>query len=296
MLDYSLIKRCAAAAGFDLCGIARCRKMSDEQHFLEQWLSEGKGSTLDYLARNIHKRGDTSLLVEGAKSVIVCAIATANVTAHHYTDGTPKVAAYAISEDYHTAIKRMLGRLYASLREHYPTLQGRTFCDTAPLFEKQYAADAGLGWIGRQSLLVTPQYGTCVLLGELVVTDECERYDAPLASRCGTCRRCIDACPNHAIIDHHIDTRLCISRATIEREGEPLPLHGWVFGCDECQRCCPHNQQTAHSGTLTPLFNPCDITRGEWLDMSDKEFEAQLGTTPLTRSGLERIKRNITKD
>lgn len=184
------------------------------------------------------------------------------------------------------------------LQEHYPSLNGRAFTDSAPLFEKQLAVDAGLGWIGRQSLLVTPKYGTYVLLGELVLDCHVDIYDKPMASiGCGECHRCIDACPNQAVNDNlTIDARRCISCQTIERSNDDnTPLHGWIFGCDECQMCCPYNKQAPqHTNRLfDPIFNPCEITRGEWLTMSEEIFLDRFGTTPMRRSGLQRIKDNI---
>jgi epoxyqueuosine reductase len=137
--------------------------------------------------------------------------------------------------------------------------------DSAPILEKQYAVEAGLGWIGRQSLLVTPDHGTFVLLGEIVMTAKCDDYDKPLERvGCGACRRCVEACPNGAIRERHIDTTRCISCATIERrgEGERCNLHGWIFGCDECQSVCPYNRKAPHftNPRFAPLFNPVERT------------------------------------
>ena len=170
MLDLEHIKRCAAEVGFDLCGVAKCHPMPSDGAFLQRWLEEGNGSTLAYLERNAEKRADTTLLVEGAKSVIVCAIAYKNPISEGYAPNCrTKIASYACAEDYHTTIRRMLQQLCERLRSEHPTLRGRVFTDSAPIFEKRYAVEAGLGWIGRQSLLVTPQFGTFVLLGEAVV-------------------------------------------------------------------------------------------------------------------------------
>lgn len=303
MLDLEHIKRCAAEVGFDLCGVAKCHPMPSDGAFLQRWLEEGNGSTLAYLERNAEKRADTTLLVEGAKSVIVCAIAYKNRISEGYApDCRTKIASYACAEDYHTTIRRMLQQLCERLRSEHPTLRGRVFTDSAPIFEKRYAVEAGLGWIGRQSLLVTPQFGTFVLLGEAVVCEECNGYDVPLQGvGCGECRRCIDACPNGAVLDRHIDTRRCISRLTIEREEEPTAetaeptLHGWLFGCDECQTCCPYNRRApiATAPHVAPLFDPRKMSAEDWQKMSEAEFASRFATTPLSRSSRERILRNI---
>ena len=167
------------------------------------------------------------------------------------------------------------------------------------MLEKQLAVEAGLGWIGRQSLLLTPQYGSYVLLGELVLTLPSDQYDAPFAgARCGRCRNCLDSCPTGAIVAPKvIDTNRCISCRTIEKEADSaLPdLDGWIFGCDRCQSCCPHNQKAPmhRSPHFDPLFDPLTISDREWLAMSEEEFLLRFGGTPLARSGLRRIQQNV---
>lgn len=290
MFDVGVIKRLAQDVGFDLCGVAQCRKFEQESNFLKEWLDKGFGSSLEYLKRNIECRGDATALVEGAKSVIVCAVSYKNEISDGYpADHNAKVASYACTTDYHITIKQMLFALCKKLKEIEPDLSARCFVDSAPIFEKRYAVEAGLGWIGRQSLLVTPEYGTFVLLGEIVMTAECNEYDTPYkGAGCGECRRCVEACPNNAIKERHIDTSRCISCATIEcrDEGGQCDLHGWIFGCDECQTVCPYNKKAPRlSNTkFAPLFNPVAMTRQAWATLSHEEFVERFGTTPLMRS------------
>lgn len=294
MLQNNCIKKIATDIGFDLCGVARCQHFADDGHFLEQWIEQGYGSSLAYLERNRDKRADASLLVEGAKTVIVCGVSYKNQFSMGYPkNSTHKIASYALTTDYHTTIKQMLRDLCAELKKLHPSLSGRIFTDSAPIFEKRYAVEAGLGWIGRQSLLVTPQFGTFVLLGVALLTMECDHYDSPLSSYgCGECRRCIDSCPNSAIKERHIDTRLCISRATIEHtdiHAPHTPRHGWIFGCDECQSCCPYNAKAplATNPQFQPTYNPLEI---DWQKMSEEEFSLAFAHTPLSRSTLNRLK------
>ncbi|MBQ1253561.1 MAG: tRNA epoxyqueuosine(34) reductase QueG [Alistipes sp.] len=295
------IKGLAKTVGFDLCGVARCEKLTFNNNALNSWLEKGYDSSLEYMSRNVDKRCDVRLMVEGAKTVIVCAVSYKSVVSDGYAeDDGCKIASYACNKDYHKTIKKMLKQLLKELKVKYPTLNGRVFVDSAPIFEKQYAVNAGLGWIGRQSLLITPEYGSYVLLGELVVDAYADNYDQPLQGvGCGECRRCMEACPNGAIVaPMTINTSRCISCHTIEQQPtSEIDLHGWIFGCDECQSCCPYNQKAAyHNNTLfDPIFNPRDISPTDWAAMSAKEFEARMGTTPLKRSGLERIKMNIKK-
>lgn len=304
MLESRVIKDCALRAGFDLCGIIPCRHLAENEEYFREWLAAGYGADLHYLERNLDKRFNATRLVEGAKSIIVCAVNYKSPRSLGYpTDFRTKVASYACNADYHTSIKEMLGDLYNSLKEAVPTLCARAFTDSAPLLEKQLAVDAGLGWIGRQSLLVTPQFGTFVLLGELVIDTEVDCYDTPFeGSRCGECRRCIEACPNSAILPTKcIDARRCISRLTIEKQSDnasdEIDLNGWIFGCDECQSCCPHNRTTpcATNPRFAHPFDPATLSAEDWSTMTDELFSATFGNTPLLRSGLPRIKRNIEK-
>ena len=190
--------------------------------------------------------------------------------------------------------------MLAALKAAHPALEGRAFVDTAPLCEKQLAVEAGLGWIGRQSLLVTPQYGSFVLLGELILTDEADAYDAPFEGEgCGRCRRCLESCPTGALVrSRMLDTGRCIACHTIEKEpGTEVDLHGWIFGCDACQSCCPHNLRAPlhRDPVFDPLFDPLAMDEAAWLALDEARFGELFGRTPLTRSGLRRIQRNIRR-
>ena len=195
----------------------------------------------------------------------------------------------------------MLGDLFGRLRAAEPALAGRAFVDSAPLVEKQLAVEAGLGWIGRQSLLVTPRFGSFVLLGELVLDAACDRYDEPLAGAgCGSCRRCVEACSTGAVCnDRAIDARRCISCHTIERTpAAEIALDGWIFGCDACQSRCPYNLRAPlhlHPA-FDPLFDPLSFPPERWLAMEEAEFRTSFGRTPLMRSGLRRLQANAAQN
>lgn len=300
MISQKIIIDTAKDVGFDLVGIVRAEHIQEEYNCFNKWILEGNASSLDYLNRNIEKRFDASLLVEGSRSVIVCAISYLSPYSRGYAEECrTKVASYALARDYHITIKEMLTTLAERLKEHYPTLQYRAFTDSAPLAEKSYAKRAGLGWIGRNSLLVTPTHGSMLHLGELVINEEVDTYNTPMEGvGCGKCRRCIEACPNGAILENRtIDTRRCISCRTIEREteGAAIDLDGWIFGCDACQVVCPYNQRAPlHTNTkFDPLYDPTALDSAAWLKMSKEEFKAMAGTTAMTRAGLERIQKNI---
>ncbi len=297
MISEQRIKELARSVGFDLCGVVEAEPLPEAEIRFRGWLEQGCHASLGYLERNIEKRFNPSLLVEGCRSVVVCAV---NYRSSHRPTPPPRVASYALNRDYHLTIRTMLARLLEALQEAYPdcSIRGRGFTDSAPLSEKTLAVRAGLGWIGRNSLLVTPQFGTRVHLGELLLSEPCDGYDSPFeGERCGSCRACLEACPAAAIgADRTIDARRCIACRTIERGScDAGSLHGWVFGCEECQQLCPHNRHTpeATHPLFRPMVDPATLTRDRWLAMSDEEFSRLLGETPLARAGLERIQRAL---
>lgn len=302
MISRNLITNAAREVGFDLVGVVRAEAMPELRNRFEEWLLEGNQSTLAYLERNVEKRFDQRLLVEGVRSVVVCAVSYLSPLSRGYGDSdVPKIASYAVAKDYHQQIKQMLSELAECLCQSQPTLRYRAFTDSAPVAEKSLAVKAGFGWIGRNSLLVTPDFGSMLLLGELFISEDCDEYDKPMeGGGCGSCRACVAVCPNSAILDSRaIDTRRCISRLTIERADneDNLPLHGWIFGCDMCQSVCPYNRRAPlhRNPRFDAVFDPLKFDRATWRAMSDEEFEALAGATPLTRSGLERLKSNIDK-
>lgn len=298
MLERDFITKAAHEVGFSLCGTARCRTLDRCRGIFSRWLDEGHSADLTYLRRNFDKRFNPADLVSGAKTIIVCAVNYHNTVSDGYTedfDGA-KIASYATMTDYHTTIKQMLLQLLAKLQERYPSLTARAFTDTAPVLEKAWAVEAGLGRIGRQSLLITPEYGSFVLLGELVVDAPCDIYGTPLeGSPCNACRRCVDACPNGAINDNHtIDTRKCISCLTLEGNcASADDTHGWLCGCDICQSVCPHNSRKPYAvdPRFAPKINPFS-QQGQSL-LANECLPECLSGTPLERAWNK--KRRILK-
>ena len=256
MLNHQHIKKYASEAGFPLCGVARARILDEHSTRFEESLAASGPAALGYLVRRPERRLDPSVLLPGARTVVVCAL--------DY-DGSPvatpagKVSAHRREGDYQPRVKAMLATVLERLREDEPGLRGKVCCDTSAILEKAWAVEAGLGWIGRNSLLVNPDLGSFLWLGEIVLDAECDRYDEHYAgSGCGGCRRCVESCPAGALVApvtvdsgvdnaiipdvYAVDTGRCISALTIERSrgGTPAePLHGWIYGCDECQTVCP---------------------------------------------------------
>jgi epoxyqueuosine reductase len=287
LISSEKIRSAALAEGFSLCGIARAEVLSEHGESLRRWLDEGMDGGLEYMRRAPAKRLDPAALVEGARSVVVCAVNYKNAAWNQ--SETPRIASYAYARDYHTTIKTMLHNVMA----RFPEARGRAFCDTAPILEKAWAVRAGLGWVGKNSLLVTPDYGSFVLLGLLVLDGECDAYDTPRADGCGTCTRCIDACPNAAITAPHIiDARRCIARITLEKDSaKDVPTHGWSAGCDACQSCCPYNRNTPLSDDprWAPVI-PAPAPGTFWRTLTEEQFDTLLAETPLARRGYASLR------
>ena len=290
-----LIQQHALELGFDLCRIARSRALTEHRERLTQWLDSGEYGGLQYMQRNLDKRLDPSLLVEGTRSIVVCAIGykrgpVPNPLMNH-------MASYAWGKDYHLVIREKLRQLLQYIQQLCPGSSGRVFVDTAPLLEKAWAVEAGLGWIGRNTLLIHPELGSYLLLG-VVLTDAELSPDTPMQGGCGSCRRCIDACPSGALgEDRMLDARRCIARRTVEacsaeEEGD---LHEWLFGCDACQRVCPYNLHAPESvhPEFAPLPELCSMTPQDWLSLTETEFRQRFHETPLERCGLERLQHRI---
>jgi epoxyqueuosine reductase len=284
LLSSEKIRSVALAEGFSLCGIARAEPLSEHEGPLHKWLDEGMDGGLEYMRRAPARRLDPAALVEGARTVVVCAVNYKNAAWNQLE--APRIASYAYARDYHKTIKTMLHNVLA----RFPEVRGRAFCDTAPILEKAWAVRAGLGWRGKNSLLVTPDYGSFVLLGLLVLDAESDAYDTPMADRCGTCTRCIDSCPNAAIVAPHIiDARRCIARVTLEKgAAEDVPTHGWSAGCDACQSCCPYNRGTplATDPRWEPVI-PAPASGDFWRTLTEEQFDTLLAETPLARRGYK---------
>jgi epoxyqueuosine reductase len=259
MLRYQDIKKYAAEAGFALCGVARARVLTEYAERFADALAVSGDAAPGYLVRDPARRLDPATLVAGVRTVVVCAVSY-DPRAVDDPAGRGRVSAHRREGEYQPRVRAMLSMVLDRLKadESAVPLAGKVCCDTSAILEKAWAVEAGLGWIGRNSLLVNQRHGSFLLLGEIILDAECDRYDAPYAGRgCGGCRRCVEACPVDALVLDPpgvgegfrtvgaVDTGRCISALTIERARKGFaagPLHGWIYGCDECQKVCPHNK------------------------------------------------------
>lgn len=284
--------------GFISCGISKAGFLEEEAPRLEKWLNENRHGKMQYMENHFDKRLDPTLLVDGAKSVI-------SLLLNYYPEekqqsDTYKISKYAYGQDYHFVIKEKLKELLYSINEQIGEVGGRAFVDSAPVLDKAWAAKSGLGWIGKNSNLLSKQVGSFFFIAELIVDIELE-YDHAVTDHCGSCTACLDACPTQAIIEPYVvDGSKCISYFTIElKENIPQEMKGsfadWAFGCDVCQDVCPWNRFSKPH--REPLFNPhpdlLGFTKKDWQEITEDTFRAVFKNSAVKRTKFEGLKRNI---
>ncbi|MBX2905874.1 MAG: tRNA epoxyqueuosine(34) reductase QueG [Taibaiella sp.] len=294
------IKRKAAELGFFSCGIAVATHLDDDARRLEQWLKNGYHGSMSYMEGHFDLRTDPRKLVPGAKSVIT--LLMNYYPSEQQADNAPKIARYAWGTDYHYVIREKLNKLLEDLRGEMGAVEGRGFVDSAPVLERSWAMRSGLGWVGKNGNLLTKHSGSYFFIATLI-TDLDLVPDAQFATdHCGTCTRCIDACPTQAIISPtEVDGSKCISYLTIELKDALMPtgfekkMDGWMFGCDVCQEECPWNRFSKPNTepAFTPIPEILNLSLGEWEAMSEDVFNKVFKNSPLKRTKWRGIQRNI---
>jgi epoxyqueuosine reductase len=294
------LKRKASELGFSFCGIAPARFLKEEAPRLETWLQKGLHGKMSYMANYFDKRLDPRLLVDNAKTVI--SLAFNYFPAHIQPEEAGyKISKYAYGEDYHNVIREKLKKLEGFLLESVGDINIRTFVDSAPVLERAWAALSGIGWIGRNSMLISRKNGSFFFLAEIITDFELE-YDQPFGGNyCGDCSRCVDACPTGAINNFTIDANKCISYLTIELKDEVSPVpkgayKNWIFGCDICQDVCPWNRfSTSHTEErFNPLPGLFELQQTDWEMMEKEKFKQMFGNSAIKRAKLAGLKRNIS--
>ena len=303
MLDKNnlskIIKSEAISIGFLSCGISKAEFLSEEAPKLESWLKSGFNGEMSYMERNFDKRLDPRLLVPGCKSVI-------SLLFNYYTekkakkDHEPKISSYAYGKDYHFVIKEKLRELLSRIKNLAGDVNGRVFVDSAPVMDKAWAKKSGLGWIGKNTNLISKKTGSFFFIAELILDLELE-YDHPTTDHCGSCTECIDSCPTNALATpYKIDATKCISYATIELKNN-IPnsfkdnMKGWIFGCDICQDVCPWNRfsKNHNEPSFEDKKNISNMSKKQWEDLTKEVFDKVFKESPIKRTGYSGIKRNI---
>ena len=293
-----LIKTEAKRLGFLSCGISKAQFLEEEAPRLETWLKKNMHGQMQYMENHFDKRLDPTKLVEDSKSVI--SLLLNYFPSKTQTDDSYKLSKYAYGTDYHFVIKDKLKSLLSFIQDEIGEVHGRAFVDSAPVLDKAWAAKSGLGWIGKHSNLLTQQVGSFYFIAELIVDLELE-YDTATTNHCGTCTKCIDACPTQAITQPYVvDGSKCISYFTIElKDNIPTEFKGkfddWMFGCDVCQDVCPWNRfSKPHS---EPLFNPhpdlLSMTKKDWEDITEDVFKNVFKDSAVKRTKFSGLQRNI---
>ena len=298
--QYSnFIKEQAKRLGFLECGIAKADFLEEEAPRLEKWLQNGYHGEMHYMENHFDKRLDPRLLVDGAKSVI--SLSYNYFPSEVQQEGSYKISKYAYGQDYHHIIKDKLRELLQLINDEIGEVSGRCFVDSAPVLERAWAQKSGLGWNGKHSLLIQKQQGSFFFLAELIIDLELE-YDVPFKTdHCGSCTRCIDACPTQAILPNNtVDGSKCISYLTIElKDAIPTGFEGqlqdWMFGCDVCQDVCPWNRfSKPHEESLfAPQESLLDMTKRDWQELTQETFSKVFKKSAVKRTKFSGLTRNI---
>lgn len=297
------IKQKAKEIGFQKVGIVEAASLIDEGSRLNEWLEKGLHGKMAWLAREPDKRSDPRLLFPEARSVIVVLINYYTDHQHEESIEKGKLSRYAWGDDYHDVIGEKLQDLLAWIRSKVPEAEGKICVDTAPIMDKAWAVRAGLGWLGKHSNLITTELGSWVFIGEILLNLDLDYDTQIVADHCGTCTACLDACPTDAIVEPYVvDSRKCISYATIELRDETLPssitedLNGWLYGCDICQDVCPWNrfEEPTNELRFEPRKSETSISLDEVLSLTPENYAERFRRTAIKRAKLSGLKRNAT--
>lgn len=295
-----LIKNKAKDLGFFYCGISKAEFLEEEAPRLEEWLKSQYNGKMGYMENHFDKRLDPRILVDGAKSVVTLLLNYFPREMQPMND-TPKISKYAYGEDYHFVIKDKLKDFLAFIQDEIGEVSGRIFVDSAPVMDKAWAKRSGAGWVGKNTNIIHPKTGSFFFIAEMILDLDLEP-DGPIKDYCGTCSRCIEACPTEAIVSPYVvDGSKCISYLTIELKEAILPdnfkgkMDNWMFGCDVCQDVCPWNRFSKPHNESRFLPNPdlFKLTSSDWQDISNEMFSNLFKNSAVKRTKLEGLKRNI---
>jgi len=292
------IREKAGEFGIHRIGFAPADALSIERNRLTEWLARGNHGEMRWMEREPEKRTDPRILFPPAKSVISAAV---NYFTPHQHEGHGKISRYAWGDDYHDVVKARLTALLEWIKGEAPAAEGKVCVDTAPIMDKAWAVRGGLGWIGKHSNLITREVGSWVFLGEILIDLELEYVTEPVADHCGSCTKCIEACPTDAITEPYVvDSRKCISYATIELRDEELPpqiaenLNGWMYGCDICQDVCPWNrfEMPSEAEAFEPRNGETTLDPTRIAAMEHEEYVVRFRRSAIKRAKLPGLKRN----
>lgn len=296
-----LVKRLSAQLGFSYCGIAKAEKLEDDARRLEGWLNKGMHGNMHYMENHFDLRIDPTLLVPGARSVITL-LCNYYPEQQQELNDEPRISKYAYGADYHEVIREKLRHFLSLLQDEVGEVQGRGFVDSAPVLERSWAKRSGLGWLGKNGNLITKQQGSFFFIATLITDLQLEPDPPFIQDFCGTCNKCVEACPTDAILPGKVvDGSKCISYFTIELKDMLIPgemqgkFQNWMFGCDVCQDVCPWNRfsKPTTEGGFTPIPEIFNLTTKDWEEMTEESFKTIFRHSPLKRSKFKGIQRNL---
>jgi epoxyqueuosine reductase len=299
-VDKSALKERALAEGFHKVGIVSAEPLDQEAPRLKEWLARGYHGEMSWMARDVEKRLNPRELFPEARSIVAVALNYYTPDQHEENSTTGKVSRYAWGDDYHDVLKTKLESLLAWVREQEPAAAGKICVDIQPTLDKAWAVRAGLGWLGKHTNVITPEYGSWVFIGELLLNLELEP-DVVVEDHCGTCTLCLDACPTHAIVEPYVvDSNKCISYATIELRTPELPepiregLSGWLYGCDVCQDVCPWNrfQEATNETRFEPRTGNVNAELDQIMELTPETYAARFRGSAMKRAKLAGLQRN----
>lgn len=294
--DY--IQTLAHNLGFDGCGFAKADFLKDESARVEAWLDEGCNAGMGYMERNREKRYDPRQLVEGTKSVVA-------VIQNYYPEqiitqeDNYKIAKYSYGVDYHTVVKNKLHLMLKQIEERVGAMPtARVFCDSAPVLDRAWAVRCGLGFVGKNNSLIVPKKGSFFFIGIMLLPIGLMPSKV-IAGTCGTCTRCVDACPTKALTPYHLDAHKCLSYLTIEHKGPIIAdLHGSIFGCDACQDVCPYNRlaKPTTEKRFAPSLDLLSLRKSDWDNLDKTTFDRIFSKSAFERAGFDNLQRNIERN
>jgi epoxyqueuosine reductase len=300
IIHTNIVKEIASLLGFDYCGIAKADFLNDDAKRLEQWLNNNMHGNMQYMQNHFDLRTDPRKLVPGAKSVITLLLNYYSTQLQN--NNSPKVSKYAYGKDYHDVIREKLNHFFYLLKEKVGDIHGRGFVDSAPVLERAWAQKSGLGWIGKNGNLINNKSGSFFFIASLITDLDLQADNQIVKDYCGTCTRCIDACPTDAILPNKVvDGSMCISYFTIELKDALIPekmkgkFDNWLFGCDTCQDVCPWNRFSKPNTTneFEPLPQILNYSKADWENITNDSFKLIFSKSPLKRTKFEGIKRNL---
>jgi epoxyqueuosine reductase len=297
----SRIKEICKSYGFFKIGISKAEPLAKESEYLKQWLGEGRNADMDWLAQNTDKRTDPSLILPDVKSIISLAYLYNTPFTRAESPDIPKIARYAWGEgDYHKIIKKKLKEICKSIELYLTDVKMIYYVDDGPIMEKRWAVKSGIGWQGKNTVVINPEYGSFFFIADILINVELET-DTPIENLCGSCKLCLKSCPTGALYEEYkLDANLCIAYHTIESKKEipdNIDLNNWIFGCDICQDACPYNKKKFFTTdkSFYPKQSIFNKTREELLKMTEGEFNTEFTGTPIKRAKYERWRRNLEK-